>query len=135
LQLTVKPASCSQGFHRINQSGNKLVDVLARGALKRPDIEARVAGRNPGQDGFCSTRWTSRSRMVEHVVRLAQAGALQNSQSPGVAVVDGDGNTVEPPPGSALVSIAHMPKEINVSLVNWVAAQFKLVQLPGERSM
>jgi hypothetical protein len=73
--------------------------------------------------------------MLEHVVRLAQSGALQNSQSPGVAVVDGDGTTVEPPLGSALVCIAHMPKEINVSLVNWVAAQFKLVQLPGERSM
>ena len=52
--------------------------------------------------------------MAEHVVRLAQAGALQNSQSPGVAVVDGDGTTVEPPLGSALVNIARMPKRSNV---------------------
>jgi hypothetical protein len=73
--------------------------------------------------------------MLEHVVRLAQAGALQNSQSPGLVVVDGDGTTVEPPLGSALVSIAHMPKRSNASLVNRVAARFKLVQLPGERSM
>jgi hypothetical protein len=50
--------------------------------------------------------------MLEHVVRLAQAGALQNSQSPGLVVVDGDGTTVEPPLGSALVSIAHMPKKL-----------------------
>ena len=56
--------------------------------------------------------------MVQHVVRLAQAGALQNSQSPVVAMVDGDGTTVEPPLRSALVSIAHMPKEFDASLVN-----------------
>ena len=73
--------------------------------------------------------------MLEQVVRLAQAGALQNSRSPGVAVVDGDGTIVEPPLGSALVSIAHIPRRIDASLVNRVAAQFKLVQLPGERSM
>jgi hypothetical protein len=58
LQLTVKPAGCSRGFHRINQIGHKLVDVLARGALKRPDIEAKAAGRNPSQHRFCSARWT-----------------------------------------------------------------------------
>jgi len=58
VQLTVKPAGCSWGFHRINQIGHKLVDVLARGALKCPDIEAKVAGRNPSQHRFCSTRWT-----------------------------------------------------------------------------
>jgi hypothetical protein len=56
--------------------------------------------------------------MVEHVARLGQAGALQNSQSPVVAVVGGDGTTVEPPLRSALVSIAHMPKEFDASLVN-----------------
>lgn len=55
--------------------------------------------------------------MVEHVARLDQAGALPNSQSPVVAVVGGDGTTVEPPLGSALVNIAQ-PKEFNVSLVN-----------------
>lgn len=58
LQLTVKPAGCSLGFHRISQIGHKLVDVLARGALKRPDIKAKGAGRNPSQHRFCSTRWT-----------------------------------------------------------------------------
>lgn len=50
--------------------------------------------------------------MVEHDARLDQAGALQNSQSPVVAVLDGDGTTVEPPLRSALVSIAHMPKNL-----------------------
>jgi hypothetical protein len=54
--------------------------------------------------------------MVEHVARLDQAGALQNSQSPVVAVMGGDGTTVVPPLGSALASIAHMPTEFNVSL-------------------
>jgi hypothetical protein len=58
LQLTVKPAGCSWGFHRINQIGHKLVDVLARGALKRPDIEAKAAGRNPSQHRFCLASWT-----------------------------------------------------------------------------
>ena len=58
VQLTVKPAGCSWGFHRINQIGHKLVDVLARGALKRPDIEAKGAGRNPSQHRFCSTHRT-----------------------------------------------------------------------------
>jgi len=58
VQLTVKPAGCSWGFHRINQIGHKLVDVLARGALKRPDIEAKGAGRNPSQHRLCSTHRT-----------------------------------------------------------------------------
>jgi hypothetical protein len=58
LQLTVKPAGCLWGFHRINQIGHKRVDVLACVTLKRPDIETKVAGRNPSQHGFCSTHWT-----------------------------------------------------------------------------
>jgi len=33
-------------------------------------------------------------------------------------MLGGDGTTVEPPLRSALVSIAHMPKESNVSLAN-----------------
>ena len=56
--------------------------------------------------------------MAEHVARLDQAGALQNSQSPVVAVVGGDGTHCGTPLGSAVVSSAHMPKEINVSLVS-----------------
>jgi len=52
------------------------------------------------------------------VRRRLKAGALQNSQSPVVAVVGGDGTTVEPPLRSALVSIAHMRKGFNVSLAN-----------------
>jgi hypothetical protein len=58
LQLTVKPAVCSRRFHRVNQIGHNLVDVVARGALKRPDIEAKAAGRNPRQHCCCLTRWT-----------------------------------------------------------------------------
>jgi hypothetical protein len=54
----VKPAVCSLGFHRINEISHNLVNVLARWALKRRDIEAKAAGRNPGQHGFCLTRWT-----------------------------------------------------------------------------
>jgi hypothetical protein len=46
------------GLHRVNQIGRNLVDVVARGALKRPAIEAKAAGRNPGQHRFCLTRWT-----------------------------------------------------------------------------
>jgi len=88
--LTAKPAGSSRGFHRIGQIGHKLVDVLARGALKCPDIEAKVAGRNPSQHRFCSTRWTPRG-LVEHIARLDEAGALQNSQSPVVAGMGGDG--------------------------------------------
>jgi hypothetical protein len=58
LQLTVKPAVCSLGFHRINEIGHNLLNVLADGALKRPDIEAKAAGRNPGKHCFCLTHWT-----------------------------------------------------------------------------
>jgi hypothetical protein len=47
-----------------------------------------------------------------------QAGALQNSQSPVVAVMAVMEATMEPPSRLALVNIAHLPKEINVSLVN-----------------
>jgi hypothetical protein len=51
--------------------------------------------------------------MVEHVAPLDQAGALQNSQSPEVAVMmGGDGTNVEPPLGSALVSIANNRKRL-----------------------
>ncbi|QIP01699.1 hypothetical protein [Bradyrhizobium symbiodeficiens] len=57
--MTVKPAGCSWGFHRISQIGfgHTLVDVLARRALKRPDFEAKLAGRNSGEHRFFSARW------------------------------------------------------------------------------
>jgi hypothetical protein len=58
LQLTVKPAVCCLGFHRIYEIGHNLLNVLAGGALKRPDIEAKAAGRNPSKHRFCLTRWT-----------------------------------------------------------------------------
>ena len=63
-------------------------------------------------------------------MRLARAGALQNSQSPAVAVVDGDGATVEPPLRSALVSIDSHANEISASLVNSVAAQIQISTIP-----
>jgi hypothetical protein len=112
LQLTVKPPVRSLGFHRINEIGHSLVNVLARRALKPADIEARAAGRNSGQHLFCLAAGTLRSGMVVHVARLDQAGALQNSQSPVVAVVGGDGSIVKPPLDSALVNMAHISKKL-----------------------
>jgi hypothetical protein len=58
-QLTLKPRVCSRRSHRINQLGYNLMDVIASGALKRPDIEARGAWRNPRQHRCCClASWT-----------------------------------------------------------------------------
>ena len=65
-QLTLKPRVCSWGSHRINPLGHPLVDVIASGALKRPDIEARGAEGNSRQHRCCLARWTWRSGMGEH---------------------------------------------------------------------
>jgi hypothetical protein len=52
-QLALKPRVSSWRYHRINQLDHDLVDVIASGALKRPDIEARGARRNPRQHRCC----------------------------------------------------------------------------------
>jgi hypothetical protein len=57
-QLTLKPRVCAWRSHRVNQFGHDLVDVIASGALKRPDLEARGAWCNPRQHRCRLARWT-----------------------------------------------------------------------------
>jgi len=93
--------------------------VFARRAFERPNVKADGAGRNPREHRPCLARGANWSQDGHDAIAfLVQAGALQNSQSPVVAVMCADGTTVEPPLRSALVSIAHMPKEFVASLVN-----------------
>jgi hypothetical protein len=82
----VKPPVGFAGFHRIELLDHDLMDVIASGALKRPDIGARRARCDPRQPRGCLARWTWLSGMMEHDARLDQAGALQDSQSPVDAV-------------------------------------------------
>jgi hypothetical protein len=65
-QLTPKPRVRSWGPHWVNQLGHSLVDVIASGALKRPDIKARGAGCNPHQHRCCLAPWTYRSGIEDH---------------------------------------------------------------------
>jgi hypothetical protein len=58
LQLPPKPLVCSQAFYWINQIDHNLMDPVARGALKRPDIEAGGAWCNPGQRRCRLAGWT-----------------------------------------------------------------------------
>ena len=78
----MKPADGFAGFHRIEQLDHNLVDVIASGALKRPYIEARRAGRDPRQPRGCLAHWTAWPGTMEHDAHLDQAGALRDSQSP-----------------------------------------------------
>jgi hypothetical protein len=68
--------------------------------------------------------------MLHALIRRERCRTLSHRQLPRWAVME---PTEEPPLGSALVSIAHMQKEINVSLVNYVAARFKLLQLQSTK--
>jgi hypothetical protein len=73
------------------------MDVMARRALERPDVEADGARCNPRQQGFCLARGANSGRlMVMMLSPLVQAGALQNSQSPVDTEEGGDGASVEP---------------------------------------
>ena len=54
LQLSAKPCVRSEGLHRVDQQvGHSLMDVIARRAFERPDVEANRAGGNPRQHGSC----------------------------------------------------------------------------------
>ena len=63
LELPLKPTVGSEGLHRVHwQLGHSLMDVIARRALERPDVEANGAGCNPRQHGSClagGAKWTS----------------------------------------------------------------------------
>ena len=68
------------------------MDVIARGAFERPDVEANRAGGNPRQHGSRLAHGASGRRKVMMLSPLVQAGALRNSQSP----VDTEGAVMEP---------------------------------------
>jgi hypothetical protein len=56
LQLSAKPCVRSEGLHRIDYFDHSLMDVIARRALKRLDVETCGTGRNPHQRGSCLAR-------------------------------------------------------------------------------
>ena len=58
------------------------MDVIARRAFERPDVEAHGAGCNPRQHSSCLARGAKWSQDDHDAIALVQAGALQNSQSP-----------------------------------------------------
>jgi len=95
-QLTSKPRVCSWGSHRINQLGHSLVDVIASGAFKRPDIKARGAGCNPHQHRRCLARWTWRSGMGEHDCTPSSCGesTIELSVTGSCRVGSGDGTSI-----------------------------------------
>lgn len=61
------------------------MDVIASGALKRPDVKALGAGRDSREHRCRIALRARRAWKGLHFARLGQAGALQNSQSPVVA--------------------------------------------------
>ena len=91
------------------------MDVIARRAFERLDVEANRAGGNARQ---YSSRLARRAEwsLVHDASPLVQAGALQNSQSPAVAEGDGDSGSMEPFRVPALVKIAHF-REVEHSFV------------------
>ena len=89
------------------------MDVIARRALERPDVEAQAAGGDAGQLGSCLARGAKWSQDDHDAIALVQAGALQNSQSP--VDTEGGGDGVMVPAWSLrdlspLVNIAHFRK-------------------------
>ena len=68
------------------------MDVIARGAFERPDVEANRAGGNPRQHGSRLAHGARWSQEGHDAIALVQAGALRNSQSP----VDTEGAVMEP---------------------------------------
>jgi hypothetical protein len=72
------------------------MDVFARRALERPDVEANRAGCNPREHGSCLAGGADWSSDGHDASPLVQAGALQNSQSPVDTEGDGDAARVEP---------------------------------------
>ena len=68
------------------------MDLFARRAFERPDVEANRAGGNPRQHGSRLARGQIGRRTVMMLSPLVQAGALQNSQSP----VDTEGAVMRP---------------------------------------
>jgi hypothetical protein len=116
LQLSTKPRVRSDGLHRVDeQVGHSLMDVMARRAFERLDVEANGAGGNARQHQFALAQGAERS-LVHDASPLVQAGALQNSQSPVDTQGDGDGGSMEPFRVPALVKIAHFPK-VNTALM------------------
>ena len=107
LQLAAKPGARSDGLHRIGeQVSHSLMDVMARRALERLDVEANRAGGNPCQHSCRFARGAEWS-LVHDASPLVQAGALQNSQSPVDTEGDGDSGSMEPFRVLPLVKIAH----------------------------
>jgi hypothetical protein len=93
------------------------MDVIASGALKRPDIEPIRSGRNPRQHRRCLTFRTLWS-VTEHDAFALEAGALQNSQSPVAAVRGGDEAIMEPQPFRRWSILLWSPRKLNAPLTN-----------------
>jgi hypothetical protein len=96
------------------------MDLLARRAFERLDVEANRAGTNPHQ--FSSRLASGAEWSLDHDASpLVQAGALQNSQSPVDTRGGGDGTSMEPFAIPPLVKIAHFPKVNTASLSQFCA--------------
>jgi hypothetical protein len=128
--LTSKPRVCPWRFHRIYPLGHSLVDVIASGALKRPDIEALGAGCDSRQHRCCLAQWTWRSGMGEHDCTPSSCGESTTELS-----VTGScrvGAVMEPASAfrdSAAVLFCSHFKLIDASLGNYDTPGFKLEQL------
>ena len=73
------------------------MDVIARRAFERPDVEANRAGVTRANMVRVWHMGQSGRRMVMMLSPLVQAGALQNSQSPVDTEGGGDGASMELP--------------------------------------
>ena len=56
------------------------MDMIARRAFERSDVEADGAGRNPREHRSCLARGANWSQDGHELRLLVQAGALQNSR-------------------------------------------------------
>jgi len=90
------------------------MDLFARRAFERPDVEANRAGCNPRQHGTClagGAKWTSQD---DHdAIAFGSGGSVTELSVTGRYRGADDGATVEPIAIPALVNFAHFRK-VNV---------------------
>jgi len=110
LELSPKPCIRSEGVQRVDLFDRSLMDVIARRAFARPDVEAHRAGCNPRPHGSCLAHGANWSTADHGCFAFVQKGASQNSQSP----VDTEGvmmkRSMEPSQYRPLFRFAHIRK-------------------------
>jgi hypothetical protein len=88
------------------------MDVIARRAFERPDVEAHRAGCNPRQHRSCLAGGANWSPDGHDASPLVRAGALKNSQSP----VDTEGAVMDQRGTSEVLPLFHFAhfRKVNV---------------------